>query len=132
MFFRQTLPPNVISNFYSLVLATFTSILKCHVLQIHEKRFDSFGPSEETGSFVMDKYIGQKTAFNCFALYPGNSENGYVKSITLEDRKGNRFKSIVDSMAFYHILSLYNVPFESVLPSLSRFTLLKLRKADSA
>ena len=84
------------------------------ILQIHEKRFNSFGPSEESGSFVMDKYIGQKTSFNCFALYPGNTENGYVKSITLEDRKGNRFKSIVDSMAFYHILSLYNVPFESV------------------
>jgi hypothetical protein len=86
----------------------------CCFPQLHEQRFNSFGPSEESGSFVIDKYIGQKTSFSCFALYPGNAESGYVKSIMIEDRKGNRFKSIVDSMSAYHLLSLYNVPFESV------------------
>ena len=82
------------------------------LLQIHEQEFaahSSKGSLEETGSFVIDKYAGHDTNFNVFAI---NRESGFLRSISVGDRRGKLFRGIQDEMAAYHILSVYGVPFE--------------------
>ena len=83
-------------------------------LQIHEKAFDSHshaGALEETGSFVIDKYVGRDTAFDVFTM---NKDHGFIKSITVQDRRGRQYREIVYEMANYHIISAYRVPFQEV------------------
>jgi len=68
------------------------------------------GVYEEHGNFVIDKYSGGHTQFSVFALNPfGN----FLKSMNIQDKRGNMFNNIMDNMANYHIFSIYNVPFSS-------------------
>ena len=46
-----------------------------------------------------------------FALKPYNN---FLKSMELQDKRGNMYSSMMDSMAGFHIFSIYNVPFQSV------------------
>ena len=82
--------------------------------QIHEKSFSSHshsGALEEAGSFVIDKYVGRDTAFDVFTM---NKDHGFIKSITVQDRRGRQYREIVYEMAPYHIYSAYRVPFQEV------------------
>ena len=67
--------------------------------------------NSERGNFIIDKYSGGNTDFNVFALKPYSN---FLKSMDLQDKRGNIYSSMVDSMAGFHIFSIYNVPFESV------------------
>ena len=46
-----------------------------------------------------------------FALKPYNN---FLKSMELQDKRGNMYSSMMDSMAGFHIFSIYNVPYQSV------------------
>ena len=65
----------------------------------------------ERGHFIIDKYSGGDTEFNVFALKPYNN---FLKAMDLHDKRGNMYNSMMDSMAGFHIFSIYNVPFQSV------------------
>ena len=60
---------------------------------------------------MIDKYIGNETEFNVFAI---NRENGFLKSIAVSDKRGAQYRNIHDYMTQYHILSVYEVPFDKV------------------
>lgn len=79
---------------------------------IYEKHYDPHqeGVYSERGHFIIDKYSGGATEFNVFALKPYNN---FLKSMDLQDRRGNMYNSMMDSMANFHIFSIYNVPFKS-------------------
>jgi hypothetical protein len=82
--------------------------------QIHEKQFDphsSKGALEETGSFVIDKYVGRDTDFDVFTL---NKDHGFIKSITVADRRGRQYRDVFYDKANYHIIQAYRVPFQEV------------------
>lgn len=66
---------------------------------------------EESGSFVIDKYVGRDTNFHVFAI---NRELGFLKSINVGDSRGQQYRGIQDALASYHIFSVYSVPFEGV------------------
>lgn len=40
----------------------------------------------------------------------------FLKKMSVTDRRGNLYNTMVDNMANFHIFSIYNVPFESVSP----------------
>ncbi len=86
------------------------------VFQIHERDFPSHmssrGPLEESGSFVIDKYAGRDTDFSVFALL--DREYGFLKSVSVRDRRGKQYRGIHDGLSAYHILSVHRVPFEPV------------------
>ena len=84
------------------------------VLQIYEQEYHPHqeGVYSERGHFIIDKYAGgAATEFNVFALKPYNN---FLKSMELQDKRGNTFSSMMDSMAGFHIFSIYNVPYQSV------------------
>eukprot|EP00095_Tigriopus_kingsejongensis_P007044 maker-scaffold146_size311726-snap-gene-1.20 protein:Tk07044 transcript:maker-scaffold146_size311726-snap-gene-1.20-mRNA-1 annotation:"epithelial chloride channel" len=78
---------------------------------IYEKSLPSISgsESEESGSFVIDKYVGRDTQFNVFAT---NREEGFLKSISVIDRRGQQYRGIHDTLAAFRTLSVYKVPFE--------------------
>ena len=88
-------------------------LLTSALFQIYEKHYDPHqeGVYSERGHFIIDKYSGGATEFNVFALKPYNN---FLKSMDLQDRRGNMYNSMMDSMANFHIFSIYNVPFKSV------------------
>lgn len=47
-------------------------------------------------------------------MFSLNPYNNFLKSMDLQDKRGNIFSSMMDSMAGFHIFSIYNVPFQSV------------------
>ena len=84
------------------------------MLQIYEQEYHPHqeGVYSERGHFIIDKYAGgAATEFNVFALKPYNN---FLKSMELQDKRGNTFSSMMDSMAGFHIFSIYNVPYQSV------------------
>ena len=99
--------------FFSLNLE---SILKIIFVKIYEHEYGPHtdGVYENRGHFTLDKFSGGETEFNVFAVNP--FEN-YLKSMTLQDRRGNLFSDIMDNLATFHIFSIYNVPFKSVSSS---------------
>jgi len=66
---------------------------------------------QDQDSFILDKYSGGSTDFNVFALNP--MEN-FLKGMSLQDKRGNTYSDIMDSLQYFHIFSIYNVPFKSV------------------
>ncbi|TRY76241.1 hypothetical protein TCAL_07999 [Tigriopus californicus] len=66
-------------------------------------------PTEETGSFVIDKYVGRDTQFKVFAA---NEGEGFVKSITIIDRQGQQYGGLHDTLAAFRTFSVYRVPYE--------------------
>ena len=69
------------------------------------------GVYEGRGNFIIDKFSGSETAFNVFSLNPTGN---YLKSMNIQDRRGNIYSNIVDKMSNYHIFSLYKIPFQTV------------------
>ena len=67
---------------------------------------------------MIDKYVGRDTHFDVFAV---NRESGFLKSIVVQDRRGDPYRGIHDAMASYNILSVYQVPFHSVRVSFYGF-----------
>ncbi|XP_040572453.1 calcium-activated chloride channel regulator 1 [Lepeophtheirus salmonis] len=80
---------------------------------IHEKDCKPFDGSVrfESGSFVIDKFIGNATSFSVFAMHPAYSKNGHIKSISIQDRRGDISKTLADDQESFNILSLHNVHF---------------------
>ena len=89
-------------------------IFLIYCLQIYEQEYHAHQEVvySERGHFVIDKYAGgEDTEFNVFALKPYNN---FLKSMEVQDKRGNIYSSMMDSMAGFHIFSIYNVPFQSV------------------
>ncbi len=56
---------------------------------------------EESGSFVMDKFIGRDTDFSVFTL---SHPDTYLKSFVVRDRRGGQFPGIQGTRAAFKIL----------------------------
>jgi hypothetical protein len=82
--------------------------------QLYEKHYQAHqeGVYQEQDSFVMDKYSGGATDFNVFSL--SSSSENYLKGMSLQDRRGNTYSDIMETLQSYHIFSIFNVPFKSV------------------
>ena len=81
--------------------------------QIYEKHFGPHedGVTSEGGNFIIDKFSGGETSFNAFMLNPYDT---YLKRMSVTDRRGNLYNTMMETMVNFHIFSIYNVPFESV------------------
>ena len=103
----------ILNLFWKIFLLNLESILKNIFVKIYEHEYGPHtdGVYENRGHFTLDKFSGGETEFNVFAVNP--FEN-YLKSMTLQDRRGNLFSDIMDNLATFHIFSIYNVPFKSV------------------
>ena len=81
--------------------------------QIYEQQFEPHteGITSEGGHFIIDKFSGGDTQLSVFILKPYDT---FLKKMSVTDRRGNLYNTMVDNMANFHIFSIYNVPFESV------------------
>ncbi len=66
---------------------------------------------EETGSFVIDKYAGRDTNFDIFTL---DRDHGFIKSVTVQDRRGRQYREILYDKANFYLIQAYRVPFQEV------------------
>ena len=62
---------------------------------------------------MIDKYSGRGTDFSVFALLDRES-SGFLRSISVRDRRGRAYRGMHDALAAYHVLSVHGVPFEPV------------------
>ena len=81
--------------------------------QIYEQQFEPHeeGVTSEGGNFIIDKFSGGDTSFNVFMLNPYDT---YLKRMSVTDRRGNLYNTMMETMVNFHIFSIYNVPFQSV------------------
>jgi hypothetical protein len=96
-------------------VVTYQHVFILFVLfQLYEKHYQPHqeGVYQEQDSFVVDKYSGGATDFNVFSL--SSSSENYLKGMSLQDRRGNTYSDIMETLQSYHIFSIFNVPFKSV------------------
>ena len=81
--------------------------------QIYEQKFEAHGEgvTSEGGNFIIDKFSGGETSFSAFMLNPYEP---FLKRMSVTDRRGNLYNTMMETMVNFHIFSIYNVPFQSV------------------
>ena len=89
-------------------------IILCGMLfQLYESRFDSFevGKNDKEGLFTVDSYSGKDISFK---VYFQDLVESYIKSISVENHKGNVYSTIMDTSMSLHYLSVYDAPLDEV------------------